>query len=100
MGLGAVLSRKSRRNQKRRNGANGENSGSGIVDILWKILDEVVGIKCKLRYDLALHNPLPLPTSSESALKLNLWTGRSNPRQTLHAINDVAQGYLPRKGYQ
>ena len=97
---GAALSRNARRNQNRRNGANGGNSGSGIVDITLKSTGEVGGIKCKLRYDLALHNPPPLPTSSESALELNIWTGRTNPFQTLYELNGVAQIYLPKRRYR
>ena len=52
---------------------------------------------------MTLHNissPPPTPTSSDLALGLKLWTGRTKPRQTLYAINVVAQGYLPRQGYR
>ena len=51
---------------------------------------------------MTLHNiiPPPSPTSSESALELKLWKGRKNPRQKPYAFNGVAQGYLPRSGYQ
>ena len=33
-------------------------------------------------------------------MELNLWTGRSKSHQTLYALNVVAQGYLPRRGYR
>ena len=33
-------------------------------------------------------------------MELKLWTGRKNPRKTPYALNGVAQGYLPRRGYQ
>ena len=87
VGGGAALSRNARKNQNRRNGAYVGNSRGGIVYI-------------QLRYDLARHNNPPLPTSSESALELNLWTGKSKPCQTVYAINGVAQGYLPRQRYR
>ena len=33
-------------------------------------------------------------------MDLKLWTGRTNPCQTPYALNGVAHGYLPRRGYQ
>ena len=99
VGGGSSLSKNSRRNQNSRNGANGVNGGSGIFHIPWKIPGEVGGIKYELRYELAQHNPPPLPTSSELALELNIWTGITKPCQKLYALNDVAQGYLPRRVY-
>ena len=53
--------------------------------------------------DITLHiitpPPPPSPISSESALELKLWTGRTNPSQTPYALNGVTQGYSPRREY-
>ena len=71
----------------------------GSLIPLWKSTCDVGVIKCKLSYDLELHKTPISPTSSESDLELNLWTERSEPHQTLYALNGVDQGYLPRHGY-
>ena len=100
VGGGMALPRNARINQSRRNGAHGGNNYNGITDIPWNSPGDAVGRICKLRYYLAQHKPPLSPTSSESALDLKLWTGRTNPLQTPYALNGVAHGYLPRRGYQ
>ena len=96
----SALSRNTRRNQNMRNGANGGNCGSRFIDIPSKFPGDVGGIKCNHRYNLAKYKPPPSPTSSESALELNLWTGITKPLHTLYALIVVAQVYLPRWRYQ
>ena len=95
-----ALSRDARRNQSRSNGANVGKNYNIIVDISLNSPDEAGGRKCKLRYDLTQHKPSLSPTSSDFSLELKLWIGRTKPHQTPYALNGVAQGYLPRRGYR
>ena len=60
VGGGVTISRNARRNQSRSNGDNGWKNNNGVVDIPQNIPGEAGGINCKLRYDLAQHNPPPL----------------------------------------
>ena len=78
----------------------------GIMKTGSPISLETVRVRRKVdtvRLGTTLHNitpPPPSPKSSELDLELKLWTGRTKPHQTPYALNGVAQGYLPRRGYR